>query len=99
MGLDAVVVIPARDEEARIADCLRALAAQTVALDRFETIVVLDDCRDRTPEIIAHAAAELGLEVTTVPGPGTGPGAARRVGMDAACERLLHLNRPDGLIA
>ena len=28
-----------------------------------------------------------------------GPGPARRIGMDAACARLLALGRPDGLIA
>jgi glycosyltransferase involved in cell wall biosynthesis len=99
MGLDAIVVIPARDEEARIAQCLRALAAQTLAHERFETIVVLDACRDSTPAVVARAAQELGLEVITLAGPGTGAGAARRAGMDGACERLLRAGRPDGLIA
>ncbi len=99
MGLDAVVVIPARDEEARIGDCLRALAAQTIAPDRFETIVVLDACCDRTSAVVARVAAQLRLRLSTLPGPGTGPGAARRLGMDAACERLLRAGHPDGLIA
>ena len=99
MALDAVVVIPARDEEARIGDCLRALAAQTVGLDRFETIIVLDACHDRTSAVATRVAEELGLRITTLPGSGAGAGAARRIGMHAACERLLRSGRPDGLIA
>ena len=42
MGLKAVVVVPARDEEATIVACLRALAAQTVGRDAFR-----DDHRPR----------------------------------------------------
>ena len=99
MGLEAVVVIPARDEAQRIERCLRALAAQTLATDRFTTIIVLDRCRDATAEIVGRVAAELNLPVSTLEGPGAGPGAARRIGMNAACELLLANGRPDGLIA
>ncbi len=94
-----IVVIPARDEEARIADCLRALAEQTIGADAFATILVLDACADQTEAVARRAAADLGLALTTLEGPGRGPGAARRVGMDAACARLLADGRPDGLIA
>jgi glucosyl-3-phosphoglycerate synthase len=99
MGLIAVVVIPARDEERRIGACLRALATQTLDRRRFETIVVLDDCQDATAAVVADTAGSLGLTVTTIAGPGTGAGAARRAGMDAACRRLLDVERPLGLIA
>jgi glucosyl-3-phosphoglycerate synthase len=99
MALEAIVVIPARDEERRIGACLGALAGQTIPPDAFETIVVLDDCRDRTARIVAEVSSELGLPVTTIDGPGTGAGAARRSGMDAACARLLAADRPLGLIA
>ncbi|MGH2857823.1 MAG: glucosyl-3-phosphoglycerate synthase, partial [Solirubrobacteraceae bacterium] len=99
MELTAVVVIPARDEERRIGACLRALAAQTVGPRAFETIVVLDACRDETAREAARAADELALRLTTVSGPGIGAGAARRAGMDAACERLLAAEAPNGLIA
>ncbi len=95
----AVVVIPARDEEARIEGCLRALSKQTLAREQFETIVVLDACRDGTAEVVARVADELGLALTTLIGPGAGAGAARRVGMDAACDRLLAAGNPQGLIA
>ena len=99
MDLMAVVVIPARDEEDRIAGCLEALAAQTVALGSFEMIVVLDGCTDETAVAAKQAAQDLGLELTLIDGPAAGAGAARRTGMDAAADRLLELGREQGLIA
>ncbi|MFZ0041719.1 MAG: glucosyl-3-phosphoglycerate synthase [Solirubrobacteraceae bacterium] len=99
MALSAVVVIPARDEERRIAGCLEALARQTVGGVGFETIVVLDACSDDTAGVVAEASAALGLRVSVLEGPGEGAGAARRAGMDAACTRLLDLGLSDGLIA
>lgn len=99
MELAAVVVIPARDEERRIAASLTALAAQTVPRSAFETIVVLDACVDATSEVARQTAAELGLSLRLLEGPGLGAGAARRAGMDAAAARLLALGLDDGLIA
>ncbi len=95
----AVVVIPARDEQARISECLRALGEQTTGVDAFEAIVVLDDCSDDTGEIAASVAAAHNLALTLLDGPGLGTGPARRIGMDAACRRLHELGLPEGLIA
>ncbi|MGO9906778.1 MAG: glucosyl-3-phosphoglycerate synthase [Solirubrobacteraceae bacterium] len=97
MALDAIVVIPARDEEARIAACLQALAAQTIS--SLETIVVLDACADATESVTARTAKRLGLTVHLVSGPGAGSGPARKLGMDLAADRLLAAGSPDGLIA
>ncbi len=97
--LASVVVVPARDEEETVAACLHALAAQTVGRSAFETIVVLDACGDQTAGVVADSARRLGLAVRTLEGPGLGPGAARRIGMEAAAARLLAAGRPDGLIA
>jgi glucosyl-3-phosphoglycerate synthase len=101
-ALRATVVIPARDEAQRIEACLLALAAQDgVSRERYELIVVLDGCRDATQEkVLALAAREpsLRLHVVVLDMP-QGVGRARRCGMDLACERLLALGRPDGLIA
>jgi glucosyl-3-phosphoglycerate synthase len=97
--LEAVVVVPARNEQELIAACLQALGAQTVGTDAFEVIVVLDGCEDRTQEVTVIAASASGLSLTMVLGPGRGSGAARRTGMDLACARLLDLGRPNGLIA
>ncbi len=97
MALDAIIVIPARDEEGRIAACLHALAAQTIS--SFETIVVLDACADATESVTARTAGRLGLTVQLISGPGAGSGPARKLGMDLAADRLLAAGAPDGLIA
>jgi glucosyl-3-phosphoglycerate synthase len=99
MALDAIVVVPARNEAERIVACLEALAGQTVGLDRFEVIVVLDGCHDDTETRAVQAAAKLGVSLSLVTAPGRGTGPARRAGMDLACARLLEAGRPDGLIA
>jgi glucosyl-3-phosphoglycerate synthase len=99
MDLVAVVVVPARDEQDRIETCLEALAAQTVGLRAFETILVADRCQDRTEEVARKTAERLGLSLTILEGPGEGSGPARGLGMDAAAERLRSLGLPRGLIA
>jgi glycosyltransferase involved in cell wall biosynthesis len=101
-ALRAVVVVPARDEEERIGGCLRALAKQAaIAPEAYEVLVVLDGCSDGTAEaVLAIASANPRLVVNTVAlEPARGVGRARRTGMDLACERLLAVGRPDGLIA
>ncbi len=97
MALDAIVVVPARNEEDRIAACLQALAAQTIS--SFETIVVLDACDDATEEVAEGTAERLGLTLQLISGPGLGSGPARRLGMDLAAERLVAAGMPGGLIA
>jgi glucosyl-3-phosphoglycerate synthase len=96
--LRAVIAVPARDEEALIGSCIAALAAQRgVARDAYEVILVLDGCTDATRARAAQAAGDLRLHV--VERPPLGVGAARRLGMDIACERLLAAGAPDGLVA
>jgi glycosyltransferase involved in cell wall biosynthesis len=95
-------VIPARDERALIGRCLEALAGQRgLEPDQYETIVVLDGCRDDTAEIVAaFAAGTPALAIHTVElSVHAGVGRARRIGMDLACRRLMEVGRPDGLIA
>ena len=99
MELVSVIVVPARDEEKAIAACLEALAAQTVPAQAFEVMLVTDACSDRTEAVARAAAARLGLTLSVHHGPGAGSGPARRIGMDAAADRLLSLGLPRGLIA
>jgi glucosyl-3-phosphoglycerate synthase len=99
MELVTVVVVPARNEQDRIVACLEALAAQTVGRHTFETILVADACRDRTEQVARDTAGRLGLTLTVLHGPGQGSGPARKLGMDAAGERLRSLGSPRGLIA
>jgi glycosyltransferase involved in cell wall biosynthesis len=100
-ALRACVVVPARNEEDLIASCLEALAAQErVANHEYEVLLILDRCTDETE----GRAREIGgvhpsLTLHFLDGPGEGSGPARRVGMDAACARLLQVGRPEGIIA
>lgn len=100
-ALRACVVVPARDEEALVGACLRALATQEgVAPDEYEVLLVLDRCTDATEERALEVAAEHpGLWLHLLEGPGRGAGHARRVGMEEAYARLLSLDRLEGLIA
>ena len=51
------VLIPARNEEAGILDCLRSLARQTYPKDRFEVIVLDDHSTDGTAAVVEHFMA------------------------------------------
>jgi glycosyltransferase involved in cell wall biosynthesis len=95
----SVVVIPAHDEAHTIVACLTALAHQTVGREAFEAILVADACTDGTEAVARSTAQRLGLVLTVLPGPGAGSGPARRLGMDAAADRLEVLGCGDGLIA
>lgn len=87
-----VVIVPARDEEDRIADCLLSLEAARCRLHqafdgavRSRVIVVLDDCRDATASVAARFT-----DVETVISSARCVGAARRLGTHHA----LRLDRP-----
>lgn len=98
--LRASVVVPARDEEALIEACLEALANQEgVAYEGYEVLLVLDRCADDT-EVLARnvAGRHPNFRLRFLEGPGLGSGHARRLGMEAACARLLGLGRPGGLV-
>ncbi len=100
--LQAIVVIPARDEELRIAACLEALSAQlAMPFNSYEVILILDGCRDSTLEVVEETSR--GLEQTTVHAVTLthpqGVGRARRLGMDIAHRRLMQVHREEGLIA
>jgi glucosyl-3-phosphoglycerate synthase len=99
--LQAVVVVPARDEEQRIGACLDALAGQ-IEIDpaAYETIVVLDACADGTErEVEAARRRWPAFRLHTLPGPGRGAGPARATGMDVACARLESVGRVEALLA
>ena len=51
------VLVPARDEEAVIGDCLASLRALDYPADRFATIVIADRCSDGTVSVAARAGA------------------------------------------
>ncbi|MCF7700759.1 glycosyltransferase [Loktanella sp. M215] len=80
-----VVVIPARNEAARIGACLTALAQQQ-ALD-MAVVLVANNCNDGTETIARACAASTGLRLEVLSatlGSGAGVGTARRMGCDHA---------------
>ncbi|HEX4115323.1 MAG TPA: glycosyltransferase family 2 protein [Solirubrobacteraceae bacterium] len=100
--LQAIVVVPARDEAPRIAACLHALSAQRdMTPGSYELILILDGCRDRTSQVIQQFASlrkQPAVHTVTLLGP-QGVGRARRLGMDIACRRFMQIGREHGLIA
>src|ERR1700743_2322898 len=100
--LRAIVVVPARDEQALIGRCLRALALQQgLSPGSHRAIVVLDGCRDGTAARVREfrrGSTQMPIEIVELPEP-VGVGRARRHGMDLACRDLIAAGRPDGLIA
>ena len=86
-----VVLIPAHDEEDSIAHCVRALGAQTYPAERFDVVVIADNCTDDT----ARAAREAGAEVLVRHEPDVrGKGQALRW----AIERLLAREAPPAAV-
>jgi cellulose synthase/poly-beta-1,6-N-acetylglucosamine synthase-like glycosyltransferase len=54
-----VVLIPAHNEAMLIARCARSLRSQTYPPDRYEVVVVADNCSDDTAAIAAAAGADV----------------------------------------
>ena len=75
------VIIPARDEEANIAPCLRSLLTQDYPGDRLEVLVVDDHSADATADIVRGLAARH-RQITLVAAP---PLPARWIGKPHAC--------------
>jgi hypothetical protein len=107
---EVCVILPARDESARIERCLLALAQQTdflgAAIDagRYEVIVLANNCRDDTAALARAIGRRHPNLVLHVVEKQFSPeksfvGCARKLLMDEACRRLVLLKRPDGIIA
>ena len=102
-GLRAVVVVPAKDEEAT----LPGLAAALDVVERpdgwgpesVEALLLLNDCTDGS-ERVARALAETRpwLRVAHVALDVPHVGRARQLLFDVAAARLLGAGRPDGLV-
>jgi cellulose synthase/poly-beta-1,6-N-acetylglucosamine synthase-like glycosyltransferase len=53
------VLVPAHDEEGTVGACVGALHTQTVPRDRYEVVVVADNCTDRTAAVALAAGARV----------------------------------------
>lgn len=87
-GISAL--IPARDEEAQIERCVRALAAANL----HEVIVYDDESRDRTLPILLRLQREI-ANLRVIIG---GPLPEGRVGKPHACAQLAHAARAELLL-
>ncbi len=102
------IAIPACDEEARLRDCLAALATQRDALGAplapalLSVLVLANNCRDGTAALArAFAAAvpyRLDVEERRLPPELSHAGGARRCAMDLAAERLEAAGARDAYI-
>lgn len=97
----AIVAIPVKDEEHRLLDCLKALAAQRDAPD-FATIILLHNCIDRTEQVAVQAGETLPLplrilSIELAPDK-AGAAWARRHVMDAAASLFVTSGMPKGII-
>jgi GT2 family glycosyltransferase len=80
-SVTTVVIVPARNEERRIAECLRALARQADA--DLGIVLVANNCNDATVSVARDIADTTGLMldvVTCTLDAGSGVGTARRLG-------------------
>lgn len=84
-GTSCTVVVPAYNEAANIADCVRALLASEPPCQRWTLVVVDDDSSDATAEL-ARAAAE-GESRFVLLAAGPRPPGERWVGKNWACHR------------
>ena len=90
------IVVPARNEAARIIDCLQHLTA--LATDRrvvsLEIVLLANNCTDATVEIArdfpARASAPVIVEAVTLAPADAHAGWARRLAFDAGAGRLAH---------
>jgi len=73
------VIVPAYQAADVIADCVRALAQQTVDRARYEIIVVDDGSTDATGDVARETGADRVLRIAH-----GGPAAARNAGIEAA---------------
>jgi 1,2-diacylglycerol 3-beta-glucosyltransferase len=79
------VLVPAHDEEASIARCVRSLLDQAYPRELFEVIVIADNCTDAT----APVAREAGADVLVRDAPDArGKGQALRWAFDQLLERF-----------
>jgi glycosyltransferase involved in cell wall biosynthesis len=84
------IVIPARNEEAYVAAALESVAAQSVAIERLQAVVVVNGSSDRTVEVVRETAARLpNLHIRLVEDPLPGVARAKNLGAMAANGDLL----------
>ena len=90
--VQVLVVVPARDEQARLGRCLDALAVAAARVGPgvgVRLLVVLDRCRDRSAEVVAGHPA-----VRAVTSDAGSAGGARRFGVAAGLDAVIGAGQP-----
>jgi len=86
------VIVPARNEEARLGECLESLCAQSFPQAQFEVLVIDDHSEDATAEIASRYSDRLPLRVlklSELPGCAQGKKAAVTLGVRQAQYELI----------
>ncbi|MEA2352273.1 MAG: mycofactocin glycosyltransferase, partial [Thermoleophilaceae bacterium] len=84
-------MVPTRDRAERLPVLLEALAAQTLARDRYEVVAVDDGSADDTPRVLAAADVDRVVRHER----SRGPAAARNSGWRAASAPLVAFTDDD----
>ncbi|MGB3543345.1 glycosyltransferase, partial [Rubrivirga sp.] len=104
-GLQATVVVPARNEEASLPALVAALEdvrrPGSWGRDALEVLVLLNNCTDGSERVARELATSrtwLRVAHVDLPAEHAHVGRARQILFDTAAARLLEVGRPDGLI-
>ncbi|MEO0999699.1 MAG: glycosyltransferase family A protein, partial [Pseudomonadota bacterium] len=84
---DVSVILPVKNGAAHIGAAIESLARQSAGMVG-EVLVIDDRSTDGTAALVAELAARH-PEIRVLPGPGTGPAAARNVGLAAATGEVI----------
>lgn len=109
-ALQISVIVPVRDEADQLIQTLDALRRQVDADEQpirpgcYEVLLLANNCTDGSYELaeryqLRHPTFPLRTAQIQLPPRQANIGTARRLLMDAACDRLLSVGRPNGIIA
>lgn len=90
IGVDISIIIPCHNLENYIGKCIGSVIKQSYDKDKFEIIVVLDACTDRTGEIVKDILGVSGITNTVLTINSKNAGTARNVGLNKAIGEYIY---------